>query len=399
MSRHRASEALRIVGLVTHNSHGGAQTALAKLMDALAARGHHTEVWFLYRTRGEQEIEAPAARLLWPAPARGASAHLRAALALRRALRKERPDALVSFLPLANVLGQVLAMLAGVPARVASQRSPSWTYAGPMQMLDRIAGTIGIYGRTVCVSRAVHASFGHYPAAYRDRLLVVPNGIAQRPRCAEKPTARRALGLPLRAFVIAAMGRLCAEKNLKLILDGLVHTPGILLVLAGHGDGRATLESYAREIGVLERVAFLGQLVPARGSELLSAADLFVQPSLFEGQSNAMLEAMAAGLPVLASDIPSQRETLIDEDGRQCGLLLPLHEPKTWANALRRLQSDPEERQRLGRAAAKRSAAFPLERMAEGFEAAILAAGVRHADHSSGLGKHDHQEKAPPRSA
>jgi glycosyltransferase involved in cell wall biosynthesis len=385
MSGQRASEPLRIVGLATHNNHGGAQLALTKLMNALAARGHRTEVWFLYRTCGDHGIEAPEARLLWPRPARGASGYLQAALSLHRRLRKERPDALVSFLPLANVLGQMLAMFAGVPARVASQRSPGWTYAGSMQMLDRIAGTIGIYGRTVCVSRAVRSSFCYYPAAYRDRLIVVSNGIAPRSMCAEKPAARRALGIPMRAFVIAAIGRLCGEKNLKLIFDALVHTPGVLLVLAGDGEDRAALERYAQTIGVHSRVVFLGQITTARASELLTAADLFAQPSLFEGQSNAMLEAMAASLPVLATDIPSQRETLIDEEGRQCGLILPLHEPKTWADALQRLQTDPKERRRLGRAAAERSAAFTVERMAEGFEAAILAAGVRHADHSPEL--------------
>ena len=392
MREQRASKPLRIVGLVTHNSHGGAQTALTELMNALAARGHRTEVWFLYRTRGEHEIEAPGARLFCPRPAGGASGYLRAALALHRALRQERPDALVSFLPLANVFGQMLAMLAGVPARVASQRSPGWTYAGPIQMLDRIAGTIGIYGQTVCVSEAVRNSFAHYPAAYRDRLIVVSNGIAPRSTCAEKPVARRALGLPVRAFVIAAIGRLCAEKNLKLIVDALEQTPGVLLVVAGDGENRAALERYVQTIGVRDRVIFLGHLATAKVSELLSAADLLVQPSLFEGQSNAMLEAMAAGLAVLASDIPPQRQTLIDEEGRHCGLLLPLGEPETWAHALQRLQIDAKERQRLGRAAAERSAAFTVERMAEGFEAAIFAGGGRHADYRPGLG----QTKAGP---
>jgi glycosyltransferase involved in cell wall biosynthesis len=379
MRGQRPGESLRVVGLVTHNHYGGAQTALTKLMDALAARGHRTELWFLYRSRDQHEIEAPEARLLWPSPARDASGHLQAALALYRALRRARPDALVSFLPLANVLGQMLAMIAGVPARVASQRSPGCTYARPMQVLDGLAGTLGVYGRTVCVSQAVRSSFDGYPAAYRDRLIVVPNGIAQRLPGANKAAARGALALPKRAFVIAAVGRLCAEKNLKVVFDALARTPGALLALAGDGADRPALECYAQRIGIVDRVVFLGSLASELVSRLLSAADLFVQPSLFEGQSNAMLEAMAARLPILASDIPAQREVLIDETGRHCGLLLPLGDPQRWANALQELQADPEERERLGCAAAKRSRAFTLDRTAEGFEKAIRAAGGSHA--------------------
>jgi glycosyltransferase involved in cell wall biosynthesis len=342
-------------------------------MDALAKRGHHAELWFLYDTRGEHKPEVPHARLLLPQPARGVSGYLRAALALRRALRDGRPDALISFLPLANVLGQTLAAMEGVRTRVASQRNPSWTYDNPMPMLDKVAGTIGIYRTIVCVSEAVRQSFAHYPEAYRSRLLVVPNGIEPRLPALNRADVRRVFGLPLKGFVVAAVGRLCPQKNLTLLLDAVARALGITLAIAGDGEDRPMLERRAWQLGISDRVVFFGEISAARVAELLVGVDAFAQPSLFEGQSNALLEAMAAGLPILASDIPSQRETLTGDSGQPCGLLLP-QDPEQWARALQELQPNAEGRFVLGRAATARSKDFTVERMAAGFEDAMATA-------------------------
>jgi glycosyltransferase involved in cell wall biosynthesis len=391
-------EPLHIVGLATHNSCGGAQSALRKLIDALAKRGHNAELWFLYRTRGEHETEAPNARLLLPHAAQGVSGYLRTALVLRRALRDARPDALISFLPLANVLGQTLAATEGVGARVASQRNPGWTYDNPMPMLDKVAGTIGIYRAIVCVSEAVRESFAYYPEAYRRRLLVVPNGIDAQLPTIDRRNARRVFGLPLEGFVVAAVSRLCAQKNLTLLLDAVAGALGVTLALAGDGEDRAMLERRARELGIAGRVVFLGKISATSVPELLAGVDAFAQPSLFEGQSNALLEAMAAGLPILASDIPSQRETLTDDAGQTRGLLLPLYHPEEWVKALQQLQASAEERSALGRAAAAHSAAFTVDRMAAGFEAAVAAArnGTRIIGGPSS--ECHHHEKAGPSS-
>jgi glycosyltransferase involved in cell wall biosynthesis len=367
-------EPLNIVGLATHNNYGGAQSALNKLIAALTKRGHNAELWFLYRTPGEHEAEVANARLLLSHAAQGVSGYLRAALALRQALRDTRPDALISFLPMANILGQTLAATEGIRARVASQRNPGWTYDKRIQILDKVAGTIGIYRAIVCVSEAVRESFAHYPDAYRRRLLIVSNGVDLQLPIIDRGSARRIFGLPLDGFVVAAVGRLCVQKNQTLLIDALAGAPGVVLALAGDGEDRALLERRARELGIGGRVFFLGKISASSVPELLIAADTFAQPSLFEGQSNALLEAMAAGLPIVASDIPSQRETLTDDTGRLRGLLLSLDCPEEWAEALQQLKASAEERSSLGGAAAARSSAFTMDRMAAGFEAAIAAA-------------------------
>lgn len=387
---------LRIVGLATHNTYGGAQSALSRLIDALAKRGHHAELWFLYRTRGEHEAEIPRARLLLPYAPEGVWGYSQAALALCHALRTARPDALLTFLPLANVLGQTLATTSRIRGRVASQRNPAWTYNRLMRMLDKVAGIIGIYRTIVCVSEAVRQSYTHYPETYRRRLLVVPNGVDPHLPALRRADVRREFRLPLEGFVVAAVGRLCVQKNLSLLLDGVARALGTTLALAGDGDDRAMLERHARELGISERVVFLGKISTASVSELLIGVDAFAQPSLFEGQSNALLEAMAAGLPILASDIPSQRETLTDDTGQPCARLLPLDCPEEWARALEQLQLNAKQRSALGRAAAARCADFTVERMAAGFEAAIVTA--RHGRRIfGGLSEHHRHEKGGPR--
>jgi glycosyltransferase involved in cell wall biosynthesis len=170
-----------------------------------------------------------------------------------------------------------------------------------------------------------------------------------------------------------------------MLLTVAARTPEVFLVLAGDGEDRRGLERHAQALGISERVVFLGRLPAGSVPELLDAADVFAQPSVYEGHSNALLEAMAAGLPILASDIPSQRETLTDDAGQLCGLLLPLDDSESWAKALQQLAKDPGARSKLGLAAADCSTAFTIERVAAAFEVAIVAAraGKRGVGHSS----------------
>ena len=117
---------------------GGAQEALLRLARELRARGHDVETWFLYEKsslyRNEEGI-----RVLLPEASPGASGYLRILGRLVRQLKAHRPDAVISFLPLANSLGQMASRLAGVRRRVASQRNPYWSYSP----LDAAAGQAG----------------------------------------------------------------------------------------------------------------------------------------------------------------------------------------------------------------------------------------------------------------
>jgi glycosyltransferase involved in cell wall biosynthesis len=188
-----------------------------------------------------------------------------------------------------------------------------------------------------------------------ERFEVIPNGVdVTRMARADRSSARRALGAPDGALVVGSVGRLVPVKNYALLLRAFgrlaASTPGpVRLVLLGDGPERATLERAAAASGIASLVQLPGHRddVP----ELLVGLDVFVLPSLNEGMSNTLLEAMAAGVPVVASDVGGNRE--IVEDDRS-GMLFPSGEEAALLERLRRLAGDPGSRARLGKAGQER---------------------------------------------
>jgi glycosyltransferase involved in cell wall biosynthesis len=356
------------------NRGAGAQQALMRLSQQLRLRGHSTEVWFLYRKSVVDTGDLTSRCIL-----DGNLTLLRLLLLpvrLVRSLREARPDAVISFLPLANTLGLLSAWLAGVTVRIASHRAPAYTYSAPMRIADRTVGAWGLYTAIVCVSRAVRQSFQAYPLNYRARLKVVHNGIAWEASCSTRVEARRKLGLPAAGFLFAAAGRLSKQKNYCFLLQAFARTRNSYLAIAGDGELGTELRTFARKLDVEERVFFLGALDRGLIPDLLRGADAFVSSSLFEGQSNAVLEAMHEGLPILVSDIPEQRETVVDEvTGEQCALLAPITDADLWATQLQNLIDGADLREQLATSARQMVARrFAVERMIDGFEQVLISA-------------------------
>lgn len=151
--------------------------------------------------------------------------------------------------------------------------------------------------------------------------------------------------LPPRPRVLFT-GRLHPQKGLDSLLDAwpeVARRTSANLLLLGAGPDRARLEARASELGVSSSVHFRGLV--ADPAEHLRAADLFVLPSVAEGMSNSLLEALATALPCLASDIGGNRD-LIHHD--VSGLLVPAHEPGAWSAAMVRLLEDRDLAGRLG---------------------------------------------------
>jgi glycosyltransferase involved in cell wall biosynthesis len=140
--------------------------------------------------------------------------------------------------------------------------------------------------------------------------------------------------------VIGAVGRFSEEKGHRYLLEAMSELtrrlPGARLVLVGYGALEGDLKSRAAGLGIDGRVTFAGERDSA---ELLGAFDLFVQPSLYESQGLAILEAMAAGVPVVASDVGGVRDVV--RDG-VTGLLVPPADPRALATSILRLAGDPE---------------------------------------------------------
>lgn len=362
----------KIVGVISFMNPAGAQEALMRLMTQLRLRGHETEIWFLYAKsscfRGQ-----PGVKVVLDKPRLSPLDVVRVFFRLLALMRKRKPDVVVGFLPLAAVLGLVAAMIAGVRARIASQRSPGPTFGAALRRLDRIAGSRGVYSRIVCVSEAVRDSFADHPPAYRGKLRVVNNGIAWVPSVLDKAAARASFSIPGDFPLLVATGRFVPQKNYDLMVRVLATTPRLRLAVAGDGPLHAACRALADDLGAGDRIHFLGALPHDRVADLLRAADGFVQTSLFEGQSNSTLEAMHEGLAIICSDIPMQRETVCEENGEAAARLVALEDFEGWRGALIALRDDPAAAAGMGaRAKALVQRRFALARMIDGFENVIL---------------------------
>jgi glycosyltransferase involved in cell wall biosynthesis len=201
---------------------------------------------------------------------------------------------------------------------------------------------------------------------------VIRNGIAverfqQRP----DPELRRELAAGSDDLLFLTTARLDLQKGLDVLLHAAGSVGGARFLVAGTGDEHARLEREAAALGLGERLLFLGHRddIPA----LLAATDAFVLPSLFEGTPLALLEAMAAGKPVVTSAIPGTDELVADGE---TGLLVPAGDADALAAALRRIVADPELRARLGAAARLKagtahSAIASTQRVVEVYEALL----------------------------
>lgn len=364
--------ALSVVIVVTQMEAGGAQVAAMRVAAGLRNRGYQAETWFLYEKRpvfaGLDDV-----RVILPGLPRGVRDYCDVTVRLVRLLREQRPDVVVTFTHYSNILGQIAAVFAGVRCRVASQRNPSWSYPWAARWMDLALGTIGGYDANVAVSRTTAESFARYPARYQKHLKVVPNGIAAPKLSISKEEVRRQFGLPSSAPLVVTVGRLARQKNQSVLIEALLSCPGVHLAIVGEGEIRSSLEALATEFGITDRIHLLGELEQSIVSDILQAADIFAMPSRFEGMSNALLEAISVGLPIIASDIAAQAEVLRPNDfDDSVGILLPHDQVDEWARAIRLLAWDEVMRKTLAMRSKMRAQDFTIDSMVDGFERTIL---------------------------
>ncbi|WP_437587717.1 glycosyltransferase [Sorangium sp. So ce1000] len=182
-----------------------------------------------------------------------------------------------------------------------------------------------------------------------NKVHVVANGIDLSrfaPDRAARARVRAELAIPRDAWVIGSVGRLSPVKNHALLVRAAARSlpRGGRLLLVGDGSERERLVALARELRVSDRVLFAGERhdVPA----LLAALDVFALPSLSEGLPLALLEAMAAGLPAVATDVGGVSTALVD---RETGFLVPSDEVAPLAARLSELHADPGRAAKMGR--------------------------------------------------
>jgi glycosyltransferase involved in cell wall biosynthesis len=294
----------------------------------------------------------------------------RSSVALARLLKSFNPD--VIHLNKQNVED-------GLDLLVASRRSslPTVCTIHVTRSMEELGSTLGrardwvarrmlrrFEGEYIAIAHTCRAQFVQFIKAKDEGSLIhaVPNGVRAVPN-AYRSSFRSEWGVGSEDLVIGCVARIEAQKNPLFALDLLNRLPSnVHLVWVGDGQQREAFEQRVHELGLADRVHLDGWRSDA--PERMSGFDIFLLPSRYEGFPFAVLEAMAAGLPCVVSDVDGTREAV--ENGLT-GYLCPAASLDEWLVRLGELVANPELRRRMGEAALHRvTESFSLESMAKG---------------------------------
>jgi glycosyltransferase involved in cell wall biosynthesis len=262
--------------------------------------------------------------------------------------------------------GILAARLAGQSGLVSTDHLPNTVYEVPVPFRARMAPYLL---RRRIVSAACHLARMPDPAAARRRgVRVVRNGVslADPVTAEERAALRTRLDLPSvspvhgGAPLVGTVGRLTGQKDHQTLVRAAAAVPGAAFAIIGDGPERGRLEALRDRLGLQDRFHLLGRRPD--GVRFMRAFDVFAFPSLYEGMPFALLEAMGAGLAIVASAVPEIQEMIHNEEH---GLLVPPSDPDALALALNRMLDAPARAAGWGAAAQARTAVeFTQARMA-----------------------------------
>jgi glycosyltransferase involved in cell wall biosynthesis len=290
----------------------------------------------------------------------------RGLIRLIRLLRSWRPDVLHSHMVHANLMARVLRLFVPIPAMVATIHN---IYEGGRMRMVAYRLTNSLVDQITIVSEAAADRFVKDGIVPRELLKVVPNGVDtdlfRDVSEGTRASLRRSLRLD-RQFVWLAVGRFESQKDYPNMLRGFVRIheryPESVLLLAGGGSLQGETEALAQSLGLSDWVRFLGFRPDV--SKLMSAADGYVMSSAWEGMPVVLLEAAAAGLPIVATSVGGNHEVVRDGES---GFLVPARDSDALAQAMVRLMELPEaDRRTMGKRAREHVRThYGLSRMVE----------------------------------
>ena len=340
---------LRLAFCVTELDPGGAERALVELVTRLDRRRVSPRVYCL-SGRGalvDRLEDAGIETVLLQADSRWDVGVVRR---LKNELLRQRPHVLQTWLFHANLAGRLAGWWADVPVMISGIRVAERRSKWPLR-LDR--WTQRLVDANVCVSAAVREFSERIAGLDPRKLRVIPNGVEARRLSQAQVWDCRTVGIPRGCPVIVAAGRLDRQKGFDLLLQAIAEGGHFPLdphwVIVGEGPERTNLERQIAKSGLTDSVHLLGWRPDL--PEILKGATGFVLSSRWEGMPNVVLEAMAAGLPVVAFDVEGVRELVVEG---QTGWIVPPEETQALAGALRELLGDPAGGVKQGLAGAER---------------------------------------------
>lgn len=349
----------RIVHLSLGTDVGGMERLLVQFA-RYADRQRFDLVFVSLRERGK--LAAEIEQLQWPVYALGKRPGLRLGLIIQlaRRLRQLRPDVVQTHNTAALMYGATAAFLARVPSlihtrhgqRFGASRRETFAFRNLSRLACRVV-SVSDDGRQLCIAEGVSAA----------RACTIRNGV---------DTEQFSYSGPKPAGPAVVVARLSAEKDVATLIRAMEHLSRKLepaqqpltLKIVGDGVMRPQLESLARSLELGGTVQFLGERddVPS----LLAEASMFVLPSLTEGISLTLLEAMARGLPVVATNVGGNPEVVVDGES---GFLVPAQDADALARAMMRIHLDQDLAANMGLSGRRRiEAGFSVKRMVRDYE-------------------------------
>lgn len=208
------------------------------------------------------------------------------------------------------------------------------------------------YKRIACISDATAESLVQWCPGVADRVTLIPNGIPL--GAFENASPADLDGVPKNAVRLVFVARFYAPKDHATLLRALPAVPDAHLILVGDGPFRTRLEQMAQSLGIRNRVTFLGEREDV--AAVLKASDIYIHSTYSEGFGIAACEAMAAGLPVVASDVPGLAQLVAG-----VGILFPVEDDKALAYHLNALIQSPAQQREMRKAGIQRARELSIE--------------------------------------
>ncbi len=326
------------IGLVIGglNSTGGAERVMSVLANELVRKGHET--WLMVPATPKSCYPIDEAVHFYGTGIGGKLPVIRffkKLLLLRKKIKQERPDAIISFMTPMNCILLLTVMGLGIPVYVSERVDPAvfkGTFTGFLRRM-----TYPLAKGIICQTEEAKAFF---KGKLLKKCCVIPNPLTKTLQQKTEYTASKR---------ICAVGRLTSQKNYPLMIrafsDFVKEYPDYTLEIYGKGEAEPQLQSLIGELSLEGRVLLKGTVSDI--DTHIVPCDFFVMSSDFEGLSNALMEAMSCGLPCAATDCRGGGASfLIDNETN--GLLLPIGDEQALATAMKRLAADESLRRRLG---------------------------------------------------
>jgi glycosyltransferase involved in cell wall biosynthesis len=368
----KSNPALAILLLGTKMATGGAQKVLLDQANWFHQRGHKVFAVFIYDNEGPQSMWAagrdfPVIDLKAYQKKKSGILNVvllcRGLFSLWKLIRREKIDVIETFTHDSNMLALPIAWLARVPVRIATHHGviegfPRWRERLHAWMVNH-----NIAHKLVTVSERTY-QIALLEGVKAERISVIQNGIQPMPFEGEhRLDVRKDAGIGADDPFLLSVGRLVHVKAHEVLVSAmpavLKEFPNAKSGICGDGVLRGDLEAQIKFLGLEGAVKLFG----AQGNvaKFLSSADVFILPSRSEGLPIALLEAMSAGLPVVATKLEGVGEVVLDGVH---GLFAPVDDPEALAEVILKLLRDPELRDRMGAAAKQRvNECYSLDRM------------------------------------